>query len=151
RDLREMVRTNRFREDLFHRLNVFTIPLPALRERTEDIPLLASYFIKMFTRKNGKTVRLTADAVEAMKRYSWPGNVRELKNMLERAITFNDTGVIQADELEFGEDDDTNASVAVASVGAAAGSLDQMERDHIIKVLKETGGSKKKAAEILGI
>src|SRR5437773_6215682 len=105
RDLREMVRTNRFREDLFHRLNVFTIALPPLRERTPDIPLLASYFLKMFTENHGKTVRLAADAVEAMKRYAWPGNVRELKNTLERAITFNDTGVIQAAELEFGEED----------------------------------------------
>jgi len=150
RDLREMVRTNRFREDLFHRLNVFTIGLPPLRERTPDIPLLSSYFLKIFSEKHGKAVRLAADAVEAMKRYSWPGNVRELKNMLERAITFNDTGVIQADELELEGLDDFHAVVA-APGGASIGSLDQMEKDHIIKVLKETGGNKKKAAEILGI
>src|SRR5262249_26004366 len=149
RDLREMVRTNRFREDLFHRLNVFTIALPSLRDRTPDIPLLSSYFLKIFSEKHGKTVRLAADAVEGMKRYSWPGNVRELKNMLERAITFNDTGVIQADELEFGDLDDI--TTAGAPGGASIGSLDQMEKDHIIKVLKETGGNKKKAAEILGI
>jgi transcriptional regulator with GAF, ATPase, and Fis domain len=153
RDLREMVRMNRFREDLFHRLNVFTIALPLLRDRTQDIPLLASYFIKMFTEKHGKAVRLSADAVEAMKRYSWPGNVRELKNMLERAITFNDTGVIQADELEFGEtEEDTPFDAAdMAHTGRANSSLDQMEKDHIIKVLKETGGNKKRAAQILGI
>ena len=150
RDLREMVRSNRFREDLFHRLNVFTIALPSLRERTEDIALLASYFLKIFNSKHGKTVRLAADAVDAMKRYSWPGNVRELRNMLERAITFNATGVIQADELEFGEDHDAGG-VAAAPDNGAANSLDQMEKDHIIKVLKETGGNKKKAAEILGI
>jgi DNA-binding NtrC family response regulator len=150
RDLREMVRTFRFREDLFHRLNVFTIALPSLKERTQDIPLLASYFLRMFAQKYHKTVRLAADAVEVMKRYSWPGNVRELKNMLERAVTFNDTGVIHADELEFGEEE---ADVAAAGVvaGAVTGSLDQMEKDHIIKVLRETGGNKKKAAEILGI
>src|SRR5262249_15704183 len=152
RDLREMVRTNRFREDLFHRLNVFTIALPALRERTEDIPALASYFIKMFTEKHGKPVRLAADAVGAMKRYSWPGNVRELKNMLERAITFNDTGVIQADELDFAEpEDDGTAGGRNAAADAPNGSLDQMEKEHIIKVLRETGGNKKRAAEILGI
>jgi transcriptional regulator with PAS, ATPase and Fis domain len=152
RDLREMVRTNRFREDLFYRLNVFTIALPALRERTEDIPALASYFIKMFTGKDGKTVRLAADAVGAMKRYSWPGNVRELKNMLEKAITFNDTGVIQADELDFvePEDDGTDGARNGAADGPN-GSLDQMEKEHIIKVLRETGGNKKRAAEILGI
>lgn len=151
RDLREMVRTNRFREDLFHRLNVFTIALPPLRDRAQDIPLLASYFIKMFTEKHGKTVRLASDAVEAMKRYAWPGNVRELKNMLERAITFNDTGVIQPDELEFGEVEQRDVSSGSAAAAVANGSLDQMERDHIIKVLKETGGNKKRAAEILGI
>jgi two-component system response regulator AtoC len=152
RDLREMVRTKRFREDLFHRLNVFTIALPPLRERVADIPLLASYFLKMFTEKHGKAVRLAADAIEAMKRYSWPGNVRELKNTLERVTTFNDTGVIQADELEFGEDEPSAvSSTATSGSAAATGSLDQMEKDHIIKVLKETGGNKKKAAEILGI
>ena len=150
RDLREMVRNNRFREDLFHRLNVFTIALPALRERTPDIPLLASYFLKLFAEKHGKTVRLASDAVEAMKRYSWPGNVRELRNMLERAITFNDTGVIQTDELEFEEDDDAKRVASMPAV-VSTGSLDQMEKDHIIKVLRETGGNKKKAAEILGI
>jgi DNA-binding NtrC family response regulator len=152
RDLREMVRTNRFREDLFHRLNVFTIALPALKERAEDIPALASYFIKMFTEKHGKTVRLAADAVAAMKRYSWPGNVRELKNMLERAITFNDTGVIQADELDFAEpEDDATAGARNAAADGSNGSLDQMEKEHIIKVLRETGGNKKRASEILGI
>jgi DNA-binding NtrC family response regulator len=152
RDLREMVRTSRFREDLFHRLNVFTVALPALKERPQDIPLLASYFIKMFTEKHGKTVRLSADAVEAMKRYSWPGNVRELKNMLERAITFNDTGVIQADELDFAEPEDEGTVRADnAAADGPNGSLDQMEKEHIIKVLRETGGNKKRAAEILGI
>jgi transcriptional regulator with PAS, ATPase and Fis domain len=152
RDLREMVRTNRFREDLFHRLNVFTIALPALKERAEDVPLLASYFIKMFTEKHGKTVRLAAGAVEAMKRYSWPGNVRELKNMLERAITFNDTGVIQADELDFAEpEEEGTVRARNAAADGPNGSLDQMEKEHIIKVLRETGGNKKRAAEILGI
>src|SRR3989475_12562228 len=168
RDLREMVRTGQFREELFHRLNVFTIALPALRDRREDIPLLSSYFLKLFTEKTGKTVRLASDAVEAMKQYSWPGNVRELKNMLERAMTFNDTGVIQLEELEFGEPEDTapiepspapsiDASPYRARASRAgplpegAASLDAMERQHIIKILKETGGNKKKAAEILGI
>ncbi len=151
RDLREMVRNTRFREDLFHRLNVFTVALPPLRERQEDIPLLASYYVRMFTEKSGKSVRLSAGAIEAMKRYSWPGNVRELKNMLERAITFNDTGVVAPEELEFGDQEDAPGTAESAKAEAGAGSLDAMERDHIIRVLKETGGNKKKAAEILGI
>ena len=159
RDLRELVRNNRFREDLFHRLNVFTIALPALRERVDDIPLLADYYLKMFSEKNGKTVRLTPDALEALKRCSWPGNVRELKNMLERATTFNDTGVIQLDELDFGEEEGEPSPGAPPRDAAAlppqglesTASLDQMEKEHIIKVLRETSGNKKRAAEILGI
>src|SRR5205814_5750213 len=94
RDLREMVRTGQFREDLFHRLNVFTIALPPLRDRRGDIPLLASYYLKLFNQKYGKSTRLAADAVAAMQQYSWPGNVRELRNLMERALTFNDTGIM---------------------------------------------------------
>jgi two-component system, NtrC family, response regulator AtoC len=157
RDLRDMVRNSRFREDLFHRLNVFTIAVPPLRDRVEDIPLLASYFLKAFTGKNGKPVRLASDAVEAMKRYPWPGNVRELRNVLERAVTFNDTGVVRADELEFGENEPCTPPAAAAPVGerpvtgGEVRALEEMEKEHIIRILRETRGNKKKAAEILGI
>src|SRR5207253_1040503 len=156
RDLRDMLRTGQFRVDLFHRLNVFTIALPALRDRKEDIPMLASYFIKLFSDRHGKTVRLASNALDAMKQYSWPGNVRELRNMLERAMTFNDTGVIQLQELEFGgaePDAEATPSPAASARPLPGGeaSLDSMEKEHIIKILKETGGNKKKAAEILGI
>ncbi len=150
RDLREMVKNNQFREDLFHRLNVFTIALPPLRERPEDIPLLAAHYLKVFAEKHGKGARLATSAVQAMKAYPWPGNVRELKNALERAVTFNDTGVIQADELELG-DPDSKEPVVVQADRVDSASLDQMEKEHIIRILRETGGNKKKAAEILGI
>jgi DNA-binding NtrC family response regulator len=83
-----------------------------------------------------------------MKRYGWPGNIRELRNVLERSVTFNDTGVIQASELEFGEVEAEEPDLVPADPGT---SLDDMEREHIIRVLRETGGNKKKAAEILGI
>lgn len=165
RDLKGMVRANLFREDLYHRLNVFTIVLPALRDRQADIPLLASYFLKELTQKDGRSIRLSADAIEQMKRYSWPGNVRELRNVIERAFTFNDTGTIQLSDLEFGEAGDDDAALPAsggggapsgatsgATPGAISGSsLDSMEREHIIRVLRETGGNKKKAAEVLGI
>jgi DNA-binding NtrC family response regulator len=149
RDLREMVRNTQFREDLFHRLNVFTIGLPPLRERLTDIPLLASYYLRTFCERAGKSVRLATDAVEALKAYSWPGNVRELKNVLERAVTFNDTGAITAADLEFGEAEESEMVSRASS--ATDSSLDAMEREHIIRVLRETGGNKKKAAEVLGI
>jgi len=150
RDLREMVRTNQFREDLFHRLNVFTISVPPLRERVTDIPLLANYYLGLFNAQFRKSARLAPDAIEAMKRYHWPGNVRELKNLLERTVTFNDTGLIQVSELEFGESS-TEEPIAVTPPSGSPHSLDEMEREHIIRVLRETGGNKKKAAEILGI
>lgn len=164
RDLRQMVRVNEFREDLFHRLNVFTIALPPLRERVEDIPLLTSHYLKMFSEKMGKRVRLAAEALKKIEAYEWPGNVRELRNVLERVVTFNDTGVIQPEELDLGEEQDAGDSAPVVDshIGVAAGavaapgnglpgSLDEMEREHIIRVLRETRGNKKKAAEILGI
>jgi two-component system, NtrC family, response regulator AtoC len=149
RDLREMVRNTQFREDLFHRLNVFTIALPPLRERQDDIPLLASHYLKIFAESQRKAVRLTSEALDAMRNYPWPGNVRELRNVLERAITFNDTGMIQVDELEFGETPEDEPLV-IAAPGPGV-SLDDMERDHILRVLRETAGNKKKAAQILGI
>jgi len=91
-----------------------------------------------------------------MKSYAWPGNVRELKNMLERAMTFNDTGVIRLEELEFGDTQEAgviepSAAPSVRPLPGEGSSLDSMEKEHIIKILKETGGNKKKAAEILGI
>ena len=144
RDLREMVGKDQFREDLFHRLNVFTISIPPLRDRSEDIPALASYYLKQFGDRYGSSARLLPEAVEAMRRHEWPGNVRELKNVLERAFAFCDNGVIGPDDLELIGPDDGGTE-------AESGSLEAMERDHIIRILRETGGNKKKAAEILGI
>jgi len=144
RDLREMVRTDLFREDLFHRLNVFTISIPPLRDRLGDIPMLVSYYLKQYNEQYGRSTRLLPEALDQMKRYEWPGNVRELKNVLERALTFCDNNVIQPSDLELGMPDDDPA-------GPPKGSLDEMEREHIIRTLRETGGNKKKAAEILGI
>jgi DNA-binding NtrC family response regulator len=151
RDLRQMVRLSQFREDLFHRLNVFTIALPALRERQSDIPLLASHYLKTFSEKYGKSVRLTSDAIDALKGYAWPGNVRELKNVMEKAIAFNNTGLVAASEMEFGESEKLVQPVTQPAVVATGDSLDDMERQHIVRILRQTGGNKKKAAEILGI
>ncbi len=145
RDLREMVRTDRFREDLFHRLNVFTISIPPLRDRLGDVPVLVSYYLKQYNEQYDKSARLLPEALDEMKRYGWPGNVRELKNVLERALTFCDNNVIQPSDLELGAPDVDEPA------GPAKGSLDEMEREHIIRTLRETGGNKKKAAEILGI
>src|SRR5262249_9411636 len=104
-----------------------------------------------FSQKYGKATRLATDAIEAMQRYAWPGNVRELRNLMERAVTFNDTGVIQEGELEFGESEEEEPITVAGPPSTSPSSLDEMERDHIIRVLKQTGGNKKKTAEILGI
>ena len=144
RDLREMVRQELFREDLFHRLNVFTMSIPPLRERSDDIPMLASYYLKKYNQEYGASARMLPETIEAMRRFDWPGNVRELKNVLERAFAFCDNGVIQPTDLELGEPDEDYAP-------SPSGSLEDMEREHIVRTLRETGGNKKRAAEILGI
>lgn len=162
RDLREMMRLNRFREDLFHRLNVFTVPLPSLRDRSSDVVLLAQHFLKTFNASQRKSVRFAPETLESMRQYSWPGNVRELRNFVERSVAFNDTGVISASAIEFVDIPDQHAPVQGAeelnSIESPpnphplpGSSLETMERDHIIRVLRETHGNKKKAAEVLGI
>ncbi len=144
RDLRDMMTEGQFREDLFHRLNVFAVSIPPLRERSEDIPVLASYYLKQYSEQYGSSASLLPEAVELMCRYQWPGNVRELKNVIERALTFSDTGMIGPGDLELGDS-------AAETEAVDTGSLQTMEREHIVRILKETGGNKKKAAEILGI
>jgi DNA-binding NtrC family response regulator len=161
RDLREMMRLSRFREDLFHRLNVFTVSLPPLRDRPTDIVLLANYFLKGFNAAQGKAVRFAPETLESLRKHAWPGNVRELRNFVERAVTYNDTGMISASAIEFANIPDRvapapaaagqNPEVSPANPVPSGSSLETIERDHIIRVLRETRGNKKKAAEVLGI
>jgi len=123
---------------------VFTMSIPPLRERSDDIPMLASYDLKKYNQEYGASARMLPETIEAMRRFDWPGNVRELKNVLERAFAFCDNGVIQPTDLELGEPDEDDAH-------SPSGSLEDMEREHIVRTLRETGGNKKRAAEILGI
>lgn len=99
RDLPEAIEGGRFREDLFYRLNVFPIQMPPLRERGEDIPLLARYFIDRFARKMGKSIRrVKSGALEHLQSYPWPGNIRELQNVVERSVIVCDTDEFTVDE-----------------------------------------------------
>jgi len=99
-DLRQMVREGRFREDLFYRLNVITIELPPLRQRKEDVPLLADYFLKKYAEENDRPVqRVTPEALRPLLLYSWPGNVRELENVIERAVVLSSGSEINIDLL----------------------------------------------------
>src|SRR5437764_1755867 len=97
-DLKQMVKENRFREDLYYRLNVITIDLPALRDRAEDIPLLVAHFLQRFCNENGKPqMSLTPEAMRPLMDYAWPGNVRELENVIERAVVLSSTSAIHVD------------------------------------------------------
>jgi DNA-binding NtrC family response regulator len=148
-DLERNVRDGRFRTDLFYRLNVIPVHLPPLRQRVDDIPILANHFLRRFTGPSGPK-KLTKGALEALARYHWPGNVRELENIIERSVILS-----ERDEI-----DDRDLPEKVVRGEAAKGklvidrpdmTLEELEREYIMKVLQYTGWQKKRASEILGI
>jgi transcriptional regulator with GAF, ATPase, and Fis domain len=143
RDLRQAVEQHTFREDLFYRLQVFDIPLPPLRERLSDVPLLAEQFLDELGHAMGRSpAKLDDDARNALLAHSWPGNVRELRNVLERAAVLSDEGVIDRRHL----------SLHAKPIAAALPTdLNAMERQTIETVLRETDGNKAKAARRLGL
>jgi formate hydrogenlyase transcriptional activator len=133
RDLNQAVQQGRFRADLFYRLNIFPIPVPPLRERRDDIPLLATQFINAFSRRLGRSVdRISRKAMERLTAYDWPGNVRELANVLERAVILCDGHVLQSSHLGT-----LNTSLTVAHSFL---TLEELERQHILKALEKTEG-----------
>jgi DNA-binding NtrC family response regulator len=146
----DAIQQNQLREDLFYRLNVFSIHLPPLRERKDDIPLLAKTFIEEFNRQDNRQVRGVApDTEKELERYGWPGNVRELRNVIQRAVVLSGTGLISSEHLP----DNVLRGVAPAASSAAASvtPIREMERDLILRALEETGQDKRKAAQLLGI
>ena len=151
KNLTEMVRQGTFREDLFYRLNVFSIELPPLRDRKEDIPLLAAHFLE----KMDKPAKLSPESLQLLTAYAWPGNVRELQNTLERAAVLADDGIITPVLLPA-------QITGTATEGLTQGPeatlprsiderMDEVERGLIIEALSRSGGVQVKAAEILGI
>ena len=144
RDLGAMVRDGRFREDLFHRLNVYPIEVPPLRARVSDIPLLVWRFVQEFNKKMGKSIdSISSQTMERLKQYPWPGNVRELRNLIERAMIVS-----------------TGRSLTIDLPAVAAGpspvpvTLEEVERKHICNVLERVHwriSGKQGAAEILGL
>jgi two-component system response regulator AtoC len=145
RDLQVALRDNKFREDLYYRLNVVTIDLPPLRERTEDILLLAEHFLKKFTIENMKKVTgFSKEVTEFLFKYPWPGNVRELENTIERAVILAQEEVIQLKDLL-----QKNSPLVISS--PADYTLREVETRHIRDVLNDTGGNYSHAAKILGI
>src|SRR5574342_760404 len=149
-DLARLVREKRFREDLFYRLNVITIQIPSLRERPEDIPLLAQHFLRRFAAKNVKTITgFTDEAMDLLQTYNWPGNVRELENVIERAVVLTRASMIShADFPETVVGSDQAARHLVISIGTP---LEEVEDRLIDETLRYTKGDKTLAAKLLGI
>jgi DNA-binding NtrC family response regulator len=148
RNLDEEVKRGRFREDLFYRLNVVSIQMPALRERPSDVPLLANHFLQRYARENGKPIKgFTAAAIEALTHHQWAGNVRELENAVERAVVMAHDEHVDLEQLPT-----TVAPAPKSALPTIPGSsLEEIERYAILKTLEATGGSTSKAAEVLGI
>ena len=147
RDLRQMVEQQKFREDLFYRLNVFPICVPALRERSEDIPLLVNHFAQRFARRMNRTIEtIPAETMAALTRYPWPGNIRELQNLIERAVILSHGPVLQI-PLQ-----DLDNCTALRRDNGTDQTLEAAERAHILAILKETrwvlAGSRGAAARL---
>ena len=160
RNLREEVSEGRFREDLYYRLNVIGVEVPSLRERREDIPVLATAFLERFALANRKEIKgFTPQAMDALLKYSWPGNVRELENAVERAAILCLGEYISERELPMAVASAPKNSDAptLAELQGAAGeepismTLDEMERAAILRTLQDTGDNKSEAARRLGI
>ncbi len=145
KDLRKAIEKQKFREDLYYRLNVVNIELPPLRERKEDIPLLAEHFLNKFTSENRKEITgFSSDAMEFLLNYDWPGNVRELENAIERAVILARDSLITIDDLP-----QENLSLAYSTTTRK--NLKEVEKEHILNILRETGDNYSEAARILGV
>ncbi len=154
RDLAAMVANGTFREDLFYRLNVVSIEMPPLRERKEDIPKLANFFIRRYTGELKKKMDgMEADALKLIMRYNWPGNIRELENAIERAILLAEHLTITADDLRLGEQSSVSPAEAINAVKIPPTGipLDEVERQTLIEALKMSNWVQKDAAELLSI
>jgi DNA-binding NtrC family response regulator len=145
RDLAEAMRTGEFRQDLFYRINTITVSLPPLRERPDDVPLLAQHFVEANVTYGRK--RLGARALAAIESYAWPGNVRELLHAIERAVILAKGDEIEPDDLP----PDVTGTAALTPAGSSGASLEAMERQHIVNTLRQVGGHRGKAAALLEI
>jgi DNA-binding NtrC family response regulator len=144
-NLEQAIKDRTFREDLFYRLNVISFAMPPLRERKEDIPLLADHFLKKFTQEVNRGVeRISRDAMDELMLYEWPGNVRELSNAIERAVVVCRTRTITPLDLPIG-------ALREEELKTRYVSLDDVEREHILTILNQTGWNISKSSAILGI
>jgi formate hydrogenlyase transcriptional activator len=167
RDLSAMVKQSTFREDLYYRLKVFPINVPALRQRAEDIPKLARHFTDLYARRMNKRIdEIPSETMDALVRYSWPGNVRELQNFIERAVILSPLTVLRAPTFEL-QAFQANGAAGVPITGRARKTghqamtglqpmtgLQEVERDHIVRALEASNwvvGGRNGAAARLGM
>jgi two-component system, NtrC family, response regulator AtoC len=151
RDLQEEVRAGKFREDLFYRLNVLPIPLPPLRDRAEDIPLLVTFYVDAYNTEFKKRVRGVApDAMRQLQSYRWPGNIRELRNAIERAMLLADGDTLTVNDFPLGVGGTIRLGERV-ELPAGGIDLEQLERSLVVQALERTGWNQTKAAALLGV
>jgi Nif-specific regulatory protein len=149
RNLEELVSRGKFREDLFYRLNVVPIFMPALRERKEDIPLLVEFFLKKFNEENKKTVSISPDSMRILSDYDWHGNVRELENTIERLVVMSDKGVIRPSDLPINlKLPSPDEMIQKESLKAG---IEDIEKSSILDALAKTGWIQAKAARMIGL
>jgi two-component system response regulator AtoC len=160
RDLRKESEAGRFRLDLYYRLSVIQIDIPALRERGDDVIQLAEYYIESFGQRLRKTVRgIEDDVAEAFRRYHWPGNVRELRNVIERALILEDDNVITTKYVPRGlvsgtqsiSESDRFSGHDMFRLPPAGASLEEVEMSLVRQAIERSGGNQTRAAELLGI
>jgi len=158
KDLGERVKQGTFRQDLFYRINVVTIHLPSLRQRTEDIPALAYHFLRRYSQEHGKpVVGISEDAMALLRAYHWPGNIRELENTIERAVALSNQAMLTPEDLpvEMRDRSTPGAALAMASPGwadfADLPTLEEVKKRYLLHVLQSTQGNISRAAEILDI
>jgi two-component system response regulator AtoC len=145
KDIRKAVANGEFREDLYYRLNVVSVELPLLREREEDIPLLAQHFLRKFAAENQKEIAgFSPEATDFLLKYEWPGNVRELENAIERAVILAKSSSIEVADMP-------QENLLLTHSAPHGESLRQVEKNHILNILSETGGNHSEAARTLGI
>lgn len=151
KNLEKEIERGNFREDLFYRLNVIPFTVPPLRERIEDIPMLAAHFLRSFAAAYGRRPKeLSNDALEALQGHPWPGNVRELRNLMERIVILYPQHIVEARHLPIGTRKGVNGKAAETS-GSLHEVKEAAERDYILLKLEETGGNVSRAAELLGL
>jgi len=153
KDLAREIEEGRFREDLYYRLNVVALEMPPLRERREDIPLLAQHFLETLSRNNRKNIKgFTPQAMDRLVKYDWPGNVRELMNAVERGVVLSRSEYMDEEVLSLISSDESSSQDISSGDGLNADMLlDEVEKTTILKTLESAGGNKSEAARRLGI